>query len=771
MKPAIDVAGLEKPVEIFVDYWGIPHIYAESSHDAFFAQGFNAARARLWQLDLWRRAGLGRLAEVLGPRFVERDRAARLLLYRGDTSDEWSNYGPRADTAAKAFVDGINEYVRQASADEALLPAEFRALDYLPAAWAIEDLLRVRAPARYRNAKSEAARARLYHLAGPTADRLRLTLEPATAPHVAEGMNFSVFAEDVLRPYLLATAELGNLDEGLINDAPGGSNNWALAGSRTASGWPLLANDPHRALTVPSLRYFSHLECPEFSLIGAGEATAPGVVFGHNGRLAFGITIAPVDQEDLYVYEINHPGGSRYRYQSGWEEMEFVSERIEVRGEDDVEISLAFTRHGPVLHHSDSEPVAVALRAAWLEPGMGPYLANLGFIFARRGEEFREAARSWKTPGENLLYADDHGEIGWVPAAAVPIRPNWDGLLPVPGDGRYEWTGFQQLAELAGEVGPRRGWIATANACNLQADLLESQPITYEWEPPFRQQRIEEALSASSRVSVSDAVALQTDVISIPAREICLLLEHVDVEDEVAQEGLNLLADWDARLLRDSPAAALFEVWLRHHLRPAVIERELAAHLAPTRLAEALPAVLTECDSTADNRVVLALCRALAQTGELAEVVQTTLRSAMEELREISGSDSRAWAWGDLHRARLSHPLGWRSSSLPAVPRGGSGDTVGCTGFEAEGFGQMWGASARVAIDVGDWDQSLAVNAPGQEGRSDSPHFADLHRVWANDGAVPLLYSRKAIQAFSSVRLVLQPRHSQRRLRGGAAGV
>src|ERR671916_2956771 len=466
------VEDLKGPVEILVDRWGVPHVYASTADDAFFAQGFNAARDRLWQIDLWRRRGLGLLSEAFGPSFVEKDRASKLFLYRGEMRREWLSYGSDTKRVVTAFVSGVNEYVRLTEEDPDLLPEEFRLAGYRPGHWSPEDVARVRSHGLYKNVASEAERARVLHKFGPETDALRSRLEPSREVVVPEGLDLSLIPEGVLRVYELATTPPVLAEDVAANPAgagksPEGSNNWVVVPSRTATGRPILANDPHRILSVPSLRYVAHLSAPGMDVIGAGEPALPGISIGHNGKIAFGMTIFSIDQEDLYVYETNPQNPDEYRYRRRWEPMQVQRQRIPVKGGEPVEVELKFTRHGPVIYEDPGRRVAFAVRAAWLEPGMAPYLGSVDHMRATNWDEFLAAMNRWGTPPENQLFADPAGNIGWKPAGLTPIRPNWTGTLPVPGDGRYEWAGFRDMDELPVATNPRRGWLATANEMNL----------------------------------------------------------------------------------------------------------------------------------------------------------------------------------------------------------------------------------------------------------------------------------------------------------------
>ena len=452
---------LRGPAEILLDPWGVPHIYAGCREDAFFAQGFNAARDRLWQMDLWRRKGLGLLSEALGPGYVARDRAARLFLYRGPMDAEWAAYGCDLAPVIPPFVAGINEYVRLTEEVPELLPAEFRSLGYRPAAWQPQDVLRIRSHGFHRNIHSEVARAMILHEFGPEAEALRVLLEPDTGLVIPDGLDLSLITADVLGDYDLATTPAEMFHQGPA--AAGGSNNWAISGRRTATGRPILANDPHRAVTVPSLRYLAHLVCPGLNVIGGGEPVLPGISIGHNGRLAFGFTILPVDQEDLYLYETDVPGGSRYRYGGGWEPMEVSTETVAVRGGEPVEVELKFTRHGPVVHEvarpgrvQRQGRLAAARHGALpgqRRPHAGGRLERVPRGGARLGGPGREPGLRGRGRQHRLAAGracPGPPQLGW-PAARPRRRPLRMGRVPHPGRPAHRG---QPGARLAGHRQP-----------------------------------------------------------------------------------------------------------------------------------------------------------------------------------------------------------------------------------------------------------------------------------------------------------------------------
>ena len=574
------VQGLAAPAQMVVDHWGVPHIYAASARDAFFLQGYNAARDRLWQIDLWRKRGLGRLSASLGPAYVAQDRAARLFLYRGDMAAEWAAYGAGARDAVEAFTAGVNAYVAEVKAGKRPLPVEFKLTASQPEAWSPDDVLRIRSHALVSNVSSEVARARVVCAGGLAADKLRRKLEPAHATVVPAGLDPCVVPEDVLKDYLLATATVSlealatggrkaeadpqtRLAEATSAYQAEGSNNWVIAPGRTATGRPILANDPHRPVGAPSLRYIAHLSAPGLDIIGAGEPALPGVSFGHNSDMAWGLTIFYIDQEDLYVYETK---GDSYRYKSGFEPMKVVHETIEVKGEAPRDVTLKFTRHGPVL--AETAGHAFAIRTVWNLPGASGYFGSSRMWRAKSWADFKAGQENWGTPPLNLVFADTSGDIGWSAAGLTPNRPNWDGLLPVPGDGRYEWAGMIPESELPNSHNPAEGFFATANEMNLPAGY--ARPTGYEWADRSRITRIKEVLAGLSKATLADSMALQTDSHDAMSRRAIALLKPLASSDPDVAKALGLLRAWDNDETTGSVAAAIYQLWATNHLGKTV---------------------------------------------------------------------------------------------------------------------------------------------------------------------------------------------------------
>ncbi|MEM8766076.1 MAG: penicillin acylase family protein [Pseudomonadota bacterium] len=758
--------GLEADAEIIVDHWGVPHIYAGTHYDAFFVQGFNAARDRLWQIDTWRRRGLGQLSAVFGPSFVEQDRAARLFLYRGDMYREWLSYGSDAKRIAEAFTAGINAFVALLDSHPELMPPEFELLDYQPARWSAEDVLRIRSNGLWRNVVTEVRRARIACELGLEAAELNRVLQPSWETKIPEGFDPCSLPGDVLDDYTLAKAPVrfettsgvakSESRTALIaavtaddEDGQLGSNNWTVAPERTTTGRPILADDPHRGHAVPSLRYIAHLSAPGLDVIGAGEPALPGISIGHNGTIAFGLTIFPIDQEDLYVYERARLRGrgenrrSAYLYQGRPESVEIIEENIEVRGEAPRSVTLSFTRHGPIVY--ETSKALYAVRAAWLEPGMAPYFGSVEYMRARNWREFVAALNRWGAPSENQVYADTEGNIGYKPAGLFPRRHNWDGLLPVPGDGRYEWDGFFDMDALPEEYNPTRGFTGTANAMSLPPDFpIAERKVGFEWSAPWRYRRLFEVLYQQDGHSLSDSNALQRDYHSVLAREVIERLPQAAAHPN--NPGLAMLKGWDAVLDPDSGPAALYAIWYYKHLQTSL-------------LALALPEERPHIESMDSLAVLEAL-----ETDAGVSVALESLTLAWREAGETLGQDPNDWRWGTLHYIAFEHPLLPLADPelaghmrYPVYPRGGTANTTNSTGFGTDSFAVTRGASFRMVLDVGRWDDAEMTNAPGQSGDPRSPFYDNLLEGWATDSSFPLLYSRDAVEANAALRFKLTP--------------
>lgn len=745
---AMKVHGLHQAVRVQRDKWGVAHIYAADTHDLFFAQGFVAAQDRLFQMELWKRAGQGRLAEVLGPATVERDAQARRLRYRGDLAAEYASYAPDTLLILSAFTDGINAYIKVIQAPGGRgLPVEFQVAGFAPEPWQPVDCLnRLAAYSMMSNAASELEHAQLVALLGAAQATALASFEPHTQLTPAPGVDFSG-----LSPALLANVVSSDKRIPFPASTLQESNNWTVSGALTATGKPILANDPHRIIAEPSLRYIVHLVAPGWDVIGAGEPALPGVAAGHNEQIAWGFTIFGLDQEDLYLETLDPTQPGRYKTPTGWESMTESSETIAVRGATPVTVRVKYTRHGPVLWEDGKR--ALALRWVGAEPGAAGYLGSLSLDRARNWQEFEQAMPRWKVPSENIVYADREGNIGEHSTGLAPLRTNFNGLLPVPGDGGFEWQGFVPNASLPHQFNPAEQFIATANHKMIPDDF--AFPVGFEWTPPTRFQRIHDVLAEAKRnghkLTLDDMGSLQSDVVSLMARKLQPML-HAALEapgsavPPTTRTVADLLLKWDGALREDSAPAVVYELWTQE-LTTLVMDKVIPPQARAIVPPWGTPRVVSELEKLPDGRDALLLA---------------ALGTARGRLQTLQGDDPAKWSWGALHQVYFRHPLdatpgGGALFDRGPFPRSGDGDVVQATSLDRKTFEQVAGASYREIFDLGDWDRSLAVNVPGQSGQPGSPHYDDLLPLWRTGRYFQLAYSRKAVDAVTTDVLELTP--------------
>jgi penicillin amidase len=740
------VPGLHTAVRVMRDPWGVAHIYARNQHDLFFAQGLVAAQDRLFQMELWKLAGQGRLSEFLGASFLSRDIAARALQYRGDLREEYASYSPDTESILTAFTDGINAYIAALSQpDGPGLPIEFQLAGFRPGHWQPSDCLnRLAAFSMTGNAFSELNTARVLEELGASKAVKLLDFDPPVALDPSASVDYAGLSPELLKDLVGSDQRIE-----LPGQPRAGSNNWTLSGALTASGKPLLANDPHRVLGVPSLRYIVHLVAPGWNVIGAGEPDLPGVALGHNEHIAWGFTIFGLDQQDLYLEELNPRNPLEYRTMSGWAPMVLRREEFLVKGAGKRTVDLKFTRHGPVFWQDGKR--ALALSWVGSQPGTAGYLASLALDRAQNWTQFEQAMVRWKVPSENIVYADRDGNIGEHSVGLAPIR-SWTGLLPVSGKDNNEWRGFLPVAVLPHSFNPAEGFIATAN----HKMIPERYPykVGFEWAPRYRIERIqtvlEEARRTQHKLTVRDMEMLQNDVVSLPAQELQRLVRSTPLRDD---DSLKEFLDWDGALGRESRQATLYEFWYLELCR-ALGRRfsrqhgeqfeDLTPNTVVTLLSNPSNDLFGENPITARDTLLL-----------------DTYRAARKELEQRLGPDSSKWLWGTVHTIRFRHALDRQPGAeatleLGPLARPGDAYTVNATGFD-QTWEQIEGASYRQILDTSDWDKSVAINTPGQSGQPGSRHFSDLIPLWDAGRYFPLAYSKEAVEQISVDRLLLQP--------------
>jgi penicillin amidase len=773
------IKGLHQPVEIIRDRWGISHIYAQNEHDLFMAQGYQAASDRLFQLEIWRRQATGTVAELLGAKELKRDIGTRLFKFRGDINAELNHYHPHGALIVNAFVEGINAYIREMRQHPEQLPFEFKVLNTLPGYWTPEIVIS-RHQGLLSNVKEELKNARIVHLAG--ADKLRELqwfhpVKAANEPNLTldKAINGEALFQPILELYEAFRSPLDfKKDDKKVGMARPfdfdtwyeeekanlGSNNWIISGKHSQSGYPMLANDPHRAQSVPSLRYWVHLHAPGWNVVGAGEPTLPGVSVGHNEVASWGLTIFETDNEDLYVYETNPANANQYKYQGKWENLRIIKDTIKIANKPAEIVTLRYTRHGPVVFEDGQNHTLYVVRAGWQEVGCAPYLASLRMNQARTWDEFRAACNFSRIPGENMIYADKNGHIGWQAVGLSPIRKNWTGLVPVPGDGRYEWAGYLPIQQLPHKIDPTEGYVVTANNNLTPVDFPYRNAVGWTWANPVRAHRIEEVLTAGKRMSVQDFAILQADYLSGTARTLVpLLLKTLDnnskeLNPEMAK-AKGLLQEWDKQLKPNSVAAAIYVEW-ETALKKAVYQRTVPEAIQP--LLKTLPT----------KRIVDWLITPRADFGPdpikaRDELLVNSLTEALQVLAKRLGNDMTQWQYGQAKNKHitLTHILSdWVGAEQRAkinmgpLPRGGYGETVGNTG---NNLNQEHGASFRIVVDTEDWDKTLGINNPGQSGNPDDPHYRDLFELWSKDGYFPVYFSKDKIKAVADRTWIVKP--------------
>jgi penicillin amidase len=775
-------SGLQQPVEITRDVNGVNHIVAQNEHDLFFTQGYAAASDRLFQFEVWRRQATGTVAEILGPREAKRDIGARLFRFRGDLDKELNHYHPHGKAIITAFTDGINARIDEVLADTALLPLEFKWLGITPQKWTPEVVIS-RHQGLLGNVPDEVNLGRAVALLGPDKIKDIVVFEPGV-PDISihptiqqEWLKDSIIAiyntyrrtlrfqpEDLIKAGNLDPKQVAKLNhEDAVQEEELlalpketiGSNNWVVSGKLTQSGHPVIANDPHRTIVAPSLRYMVHLKAPGWNVLGGGEPTIPGVSIGHNESGAWGLTIFAIDGEDLMVYRLNPSNTNQYWYNGAWEDMQTEQDTIRIKGTNPTIVTHRYTRHGPVTFIDEKNAVGYAIRCAWLEPGGAPYLASLRIDQATNWKEFREACTYSHIPGENMIWADTSGNIGWQAVGIAPVR-KWSGLVPVPGDGSHEWSGYLPISSLPNIANPEKGFWATANENNIPSNYAHRDAVGWSWADPYRVNRINEVLGTATAMSQEDLMKLQFDYLSLPARELVPLLSGLVSDQAGTEQARKLLLQWNYVMDKESPAAAIYMAW----------EKKLSRSMYFSSVPEA---ARKHIRSIALSRVLDWLQHPEKKWGKKAieqrnQLLLTSLDEALKQLTEKLGTDLTQWKYGqaNYHYVQIKHPMSNAVNDATRklleagpAPRAGNASTPGMT---TNSDNQSAGASFRMVVDVSNWDGAMFTNTPGQSGDPRSPYYRNLFDRWANDQHFPVYFTPEKIAASAAEKKVIGPR-------------
>jgi len=751
----IQIAEIKQDVTVRRDQWGINHIEAKNEHDLFFSQGYLAAKDRLFQFELWRRKATGTSAELVGLSALKSDIGARLLRYQKDMDTELNHYHPRGKSIIESYVAGVNAYIEQTEKNPELLPFEFDLLGIKPGRWTPEIVVSRHNGIR-SNASQELAIGRALGQAKPEKIKELMWFHPGDPDlSLDESIDPQWLSNNLLELYEAVSEDIPFGELLGKEEMPEGSNNWVISGEKTLSGAPILANDPHRRIALPSLRYIVHLKAPGWNVIGGGEPVIPGVSIGHNEYGAWGLTIFQTDAEDIYIYDLNPENQYQYKYQGNWEDMTSQKELIKVRGEKDTLITLNYTRHGPVLFMDPENNKAAALRSAWLEPGAAPYLASLRINQATDWNSFQQACEYSFIPGENMIWADTSGTIGWQAVGISPVRPNFSGMVPVPGDGRYEWNGYWPIIVKPHLTNPIKGFWATANQHVTLETYTHPDALAYTWSDNYRGDRVNEVLARETKATIEGSMELQTDVTSIPARILTPLLLSIQVDNIQAQKGIEWMRNWDYRLDASSVEASMYVTWERILVKKARalwVPESLQPHIQPqlTKIIEWITHPELVFSENAQNNRNLFLA--------------DTWMEAVAQLTQKFGLEMDRWVYGqnDFKHITIKHPLSkWvdektrKMIDMGPLPRGGYPYVPAANGALNN---QTSGASFRMVTDLSDWDLTKMTNTPGQSGDPDSPFYKNLFQSWAKDQYFPAFYSKKEIKDHTVDHLILTPK-------------
>ncbi|MDZ8188816.1 MAG: penicillin acylase family protein [Nostoc sp. ChiSLP02] len=795
----IQLPGLKAEVTVERDKWGIPHIWAANSHDLFMAQGYIHAQDRFWQMDFWRHIGSGRLSEMFGSSQVETDKYLRTMGWARVAQQEIPQINAQMKAYLQAYADGVNAYLtkRQGSA----LSLEYAVLKFLnpgyqPEPWQILHSLtwgKVMAYDLGRNFQSEIERAillktltqeQIEELFPPYPENLPVILSAAGEKEnkVKQERESSFPAsssvisalESINRPMMALEKLIGSTGVGI------GSNNWVISGDRTATGKPILANDPHLGVQIPSIWYEVGLhctpksaECPD-NVAGFSFPGMLGIIIGHSDRIAWGVTNVQSDVMDLYIEKINPKNPNQYEVNGKWVDMQLVQETIQVARSQPIVQTVRYSRHGPILsdvspnlqQFQPSQPLelppnyAVALRWTALEP------SKLGYAIpeinrAQNWQEFRTAARNYDVPSQNLVYADVDGNIGYQMPGKFPIRSKGDGRYPVPGwTDEYEWQGYIDFEELPKSFNPAAGFIATANN-----SVMRDYPyvITTDWVYGYRAQDIVEMISQQTRpISLKDVQQMQGSDRNLNARTLVPLVQSLTLDTPRLQAAQKLLKDWNLQLEMASPAAAVFEVFWKH-LLANTFHDQLPQKYFPDGgdrwYAVVANLVKQPNSSWWDNRNT-------PQVENRDQILQESLTKAVDELERIQGKDPKNWNWGKLHTITFRHATLGKSGVAPiealfnrgAFATAGNGETVNANRWMAnKSFEVTDIPSLRMIVDLGNLDNSLAIHAPGQSGHAFHKHYNDMVDLWRYIEYHPMLWGKENITANTTATLKLIP--------------
>ncbi len=807
----IQLDSLDGPVNIYRDQMGIPNIYATTQHDLFFAQGYIHAQDRFWQMDAWRHIGSGTLSEMFGKGQLETDTFLRTLGWRVTAEQEYNGLDADSKAIADSYAAGVNAYLKDH--DTTALSLEYAVLGLLSPDYKIEPWTPVNSLTWGKamawdlrgNMGEEIERSVLLKTLSPQQVAELFPAYPKDHPIIVNKIgghasNVEGQTSQVESDLKLSTLDLKPLADkvALLGGVLGptgdgiGSNSWAVSGSHTTTGMPLLANDPHLSIQMPSIWYQVGLHCQPksdacpYEVAGFSFAGVPGVVIGHNDNVAWGFTNVGPDVMDLYIEKVNPDNVNQYEVNGKWADFETRTETINIVGGDPVDVIVKLTRHGPVISDvygplknqgdpKDKEFIpfkdkagiqlpnnyVIALRWTALTPST-PFKAIWGFDKAQNWQEFREAASNFHVPAQNLIYADVDGNIGYQMPGDIPIRAKGNGTLPVPGwTDEYEWTGFIPFEDLPHTFNPQEGYIATANNQIPPSDYPHL--ITQDWDYGFRAQRIVDLIkNAPGKIDIAYVQKMQGD--DFDANGEVFVPELLALKDLAGNQSKaqNLLKDWDYQARADSAAAAVFNAFWRHLLQNTFND-ELPKQYWPdggSRWNDVMRHMDTSSAWWDDKSTIDKV-----ETRE--DMMKKSFANGVAELEKMFGKDSSKWNWGEMHAATFRNgTLGESGVGLieglfnrGPYPVSGGEAIINATGWSVkDGYETNWLPSLRMIADMSNLSNSVTVHTTGESGHAYNKHYDDMVPLWANIKYYPMLWDEQTVTQDPEGHLILKPK-------------
>lgn len=755
----LSLPGLKDKVEVIRDRWGVPHIYAKNNDDLAVAQGFVHAQDRLWQMELNRRVALGKVSELFGEIGLDTDRTVRTFGFHRVAKEDWKLASDEIKHLLQKYVDGINAFIEH---KESKMPLEFSLVGIKkPEKWDVVHLLAFSRLMSWQMCfawQGEIIRSRLIDAVGEEkAAEIDTRYRKENPIGLPKGIEVNRIADD---------SRVDALKGPFIQEIKG-SNAWAISKEKSSTGKPFLCNDPHLPLSLPSIWYENHLIVGDEMTTGVTVPGLPMVLIGHNDHIAWGMTLAYTDIQDLYIEKFKDDSNLEYEYKGQWEKTAVIEEEIKIKGKPSHTEKVLVTRHGPVISDVANFPERkVAIKTVCLEPGQlmeGWYKLNK----AKGWDDFTEAIKYVESPALNVTYADVHGNIGYYMSGKVPIRSNGKGKLPAEGwTGENEWTGYVPCEEMPHALNPEKGHVVSCNHKVVDDDFPHF--LGDSWMNGYRAARLEELLTQKDKYSPDDYKNFHLDYQSMTSRDFKKHFEGLTSEDEKVSWALNQLQNWDGSLEADSTAGLIFEVW-RDKTAKNLLEKPLSKELTELYRGKPFRPLLSGISEFYghDSTMLLRLLDDpdswwMEQAGGKEDLILKSLADAMEYIESTLGKDRKQWRWGRLHQHEFIHAVGSKKPfdkifNIGPFEMGGDTDTVHQTAahYEQGLGGSLVCASWRQIVDMGDLSKSLCILPPGNSGQPGSPNYDDQAEMWYKGQYRPMLWTREQVEEAEVTRLVL----------------